>query len=103
MVASKQSLPSHRDYGNKKVAQRAPSTMYFPSHPKQQKVQTMYPRLYRWDKMQQQKVKMGLISKEEYLKSREENFAQISDSEEEKEEIKRIDSQLSRVKTRMTG
>ena len=48
---------------------------------------------------------MGIITKEEYLKLRGENFAQISDSEEEKEEIKRIDSQLSCsvIKSRMTA
>lgn len=38
---------------------------------------------------------MGLISKDEYLKLREENFAEISDEEEEKKELKRIESQLS--------
>ena len=41
---------------------------------------------------------MGLITKEEYLKLREENFAEISDEEEEKKELKRIDSQLSQIK-----
>jgi hypothetical protein len=31
--------------------------------------------------MQQQKVKMGMLSKEEYLKVREENFAEALDQE----------------------
>jgi len=35
---------------------------------------------------------MGLITKEEYFKLREENFAEISDEDEEKKELKRIDS-----------
>ena len=74
-----------KDYGNKHI-------FAFPSHPKQGKLQTQYPRLYRWDKTQQQKVKMGLITKEEYLRQREENFAQISDSDEEKKELTRINS-----------
>ena len=38
---------------------------------------------------------MGLITKEEYLKLREEHFCEITDDEEEKKELKRIDSQLS--------
>ena len=35
---------------------------------------------------------MGLMTKEDYFKMREENFADISDEEEEKKELKRIDS-----------
>ena len=35
---------------------------------------------------------MGQLSKEEYLRQREENFAEISDEELEKKEIKRIES-----------
>lgn len=35
---------------------------------------------------------MGLITKDEYFKLREENFADVSDEEEEKKELKRIDS-----------
>ena len=38
---------------------------------------------------------MGLMTKEDYFAKREENFAEISDEEEEKKELKRIDSQLS--------
>ena len=35
---------------------------------------------------------MGLITKDEYFKQREEHFCEISDEEEEKKELKRIDS-----------
>lgn len=56
-----------------------PKSSFLPSHPFISKIQTQYPRLYNWDKMQQQKVKMGLLSKEEYLKVREENFAEALD------------------------
>jgi hypothetical protein len=35
---------------------------------------------------------MGLITKEDYFKLREENFADVSDEEEEKKLLKRIDS-----------
>jgi hypothetical protein len=35
---------------------------------------------------------MGLITKVEYFKMREENFAEISDEELEQKELKRIDS-----------
>ena len=35
---------------------------------------------------------MGLMTKEDYFIMREENFADISDEEEEKKELKRIDS-----------
>ena len=58
-----------------------PKSSFLPSHPFISKIQTQYPRLYNWDKMQQQKVKMGMLSKEEYLKVREENFAEALDQE----------------------
>lgn len=47
--------------------------------------------------MQQQKVKMGILTKEEYLKARAENFAEVSDEELEKKELKRFDSELSNL------
>ena len=40
---------------------------------------------------------MGIITKEEYLREREENFAEISDSDEEKKEMKKLDSQLTLI------
>ena len=50
----------------------------------------MYPKLYKWDQKQQYKLKMGLITKEEYLKEREDNYYDLTDSEDEKKEMARI-------------
>lgn len=40
---------------------------------------------------------MGILSKEEYIKAREENFAEISDEEQEKKELRRFDSEISNI------
>ena len=37
---------------------------------------------------------MGLITKEDYFKERDENFYNITDSEDEQKEKKRLDSKL---------
>ena len=50
----------------------------------------MYPKLYKWDQKQQNKLKTGLITLEEYLKEREDNHYDLTDSEDEKKEMERI-------------
>ena len=41
------------DYGNKKVAKPLDTRIIFPRHSKNNKVEKYYPRLFRWDKLQQ--------------------------------------------------
>lgn len=37
----------------------------------------MFPKLAKWDQQQRKLLKQGQITKEEYLKKREENFAEV--------------------------
>ena len=48
----------------------------------------MYPRLYAWDQKQRDKLKRGQITKEEYLREREANYADLSDSEDEQKDLR---------------
>lgn len=43
----------------------------------------MFPRLYRWDQQQLQRLRRGEITKEEYIRERNENFADVLDDEDE--------------------
>ena len=53
-------------------------------------MKTMYPKLYRWDQKQQNKLLTGVITKEQYLKEREDNWYGLTDSEDESKEMARI-------------
>jgi len=47
------------------------------------KIKTFFPKLYKWDQEQRVALRQGKITKEEYIRKREENFADAMESEEE--------------------
>lgn len=61
----------------------APINYLPPRHPKINKIQTQFPKLYRWDQQQLQRLKKGEITQEEYVKERDANFADVLDDEDE--------------------
>ena len=62
------------------------------------KLKNEYPRIYKWDQLQQQKVMIGEISKEHYFELRKENVAYVLDSEEEEKEVIRLKKVLKEPK-----
>lgn len=61
----------------------APVNTLPPRHPNINRIQTMFPKLYRWDQQQIMRLKRGEISKEEYVRERNANFADVLDDEDE--------------------
>ena len=70
-------------------------SIFIPSHPRIDKIQTEFPRLFKWDQDMRWKVKIGTISKEEYLKERDANFADVLDDE--------ADAHKKKGKSMLTG
>lgn len=56
---------------------------YMRLNARQEKFKSMYPKLAKWDAEQRKLMHRGEITKEEYLKSREANFAYVLDEEDD--------------------